>query len=82
MTTGYTGALSIRTKDGGGDVVTVAVTFPSAGQVKCAVTPANSANVAADLYYHELTLTRSSDGAVVKAVGGGDSKFKVKKAVA
>jgi hypothetical protein len=82
MTSGYTGACSIRVKGGGTDVVSVAVTFPTSGQVKCAVTPANSAAVAAGTYYHELTLTRTSDGAVVKAVGGGDSKFAVKKKVA
>lgn len=81
MTTGYTGTCSIRTKDGGTDVVTPAVTFPSSGQVKCKVLPAASAAVASGTYYHELTLTRTSDGAVVKAVGGQDSKFLVKKKV-
>lgn len=83
MTSGFTGTLSVRTKkDGTGtEVIAATVTFPSSGQVKCTATAAATAAVSPGDYYHELTVTRSSDSAKIVVVGAGDSKFEVKKKV-
>lgn len=83
MTSGYTGTLSIRTaSDGSGsEVIAPTVTFPSAGQVKCTAAPTATGALTPGSYFHELTITRTSDSAKVVVVGAGDSKFRIKKKV-
>lgn len=81
MTAGYTGTCSVHPRGGGAAVVSATVTFPSVGVVRCFVAPATNASVAAGDYEHELTITRTSDGAKVVGVGAGDSTFKVKRKV-
>lgn len=81
LTSGFTATLSVRPKGGGTEVVAATVTFPTAGEVLCTVTPATSVGVAVGNYEHELTITRTSDGAQVIAVGAGHSTFQVLRKV-
>jgi len=77
MTVGFTGSASIRST-GGGEVLAPTLTFPSAGVVRFAATPAQSAAVAEGSYGHEVTITRSSDSAKIIIVGGGGGRFIVR----
>lgn len=82
MTTGFTGSCSIREVGGTVDLVTVTVTFPVSGQIKCKALPTSTDDIAPGNYFHELTIVRTSDSAKIIAVGGGDSQFSVKRKVA
>lgn len=82
LTVGFTGTMSIRTRNGDTDLVTVGVTFPAAGAVTCTAVPTATDEIEPGRYYHELTLTRTSDSAVLIAIGAEDSIFVVKKKVA
>lgn len=78
MTSGFTGICKIRTaQSGGSDVATPTVTFPAAGRIKCAVPNATTESIAAGVYYHELEVTRTSDGKKIKVVGAGRGVFEV-----
>ncbi|MGZ4518935.1 MAG: hypothetical protein ACXVXW_00765 [Mycobacteriaceae bacterium] len=80
ISSGFTFSVAITTKSGA-TVCTPTTSTPSTGVLRCAVTPVVSATVPEDVYYHEVKITRTSDGAKVIAVGAGDAKFIVKKAV-
>lgn len=79
LSTGYTATAGICLENSTTSVVTIAVTFPSTGVVRCSVTAANSAVVTPGIYYSEVTVTRTSDSAKVILVGAGDAKFIVKR---
>jgi hypothetical protein len=82
LTSGFTGSCSLRLKGEGTDAATPTVTFPTAGQIVCTLAATASDDVEPDLYVHEVTITRTSDGAKIIAVGGGDSFFRVLPKVA
>lgn len=81
LTVGFTGSCAIRVKNGDTDAVTMTVTFPVAGQILCAADPPDNDEVPVGVYFHEVTVTRDSDGAQIVVVGSGDSRIGVKKKI-
>lgn len=79
LTTGYTATAKICPPDSTTSVVSVTVTFPTSGVVRCSVTAANSASVDPGVYYHEVTVTRTSDSSKIILVGAGDATFRAKR---
>lgn len=78
LTTGYTGVCELRATLGGAVAIAPTVSFPSVGTIRVSADAATTAAVAAGRYYHEVEVTRTSDSAVIKVVGGGDGRFVVK----
>lgn len=82
MTSGFTAGLSIRSRGGTVDVVPVTVSFPAPGAITCFASAITTDAAVPGLYYHELTVTRTSDSAVLIAVGAEDSRFLIQRKVA
>lgn len=81
LTTGFAGTAVICAAGSTTSVVTVSLTFATGGVVRCTVTPSASAAVPPGAYFHEVTITRTSDSRKIIVVGAGDSKFIVKRKV-
>ena len=84
ISTGYTSAAVIRSRNADGTYTTVytpTCTTPSTGVLRCTVSPATTSSDTGKTYYHEVTVTRTSDSAKVCVVGGGDATFVVKRKV-
>ena len=75
--TGITGVCEIHAKGDSGVLIAPTVTLTT-GKVTVTATAAQTTGLAAGQYRHEVELTRTSDSAVVKVVGSGDSVFNIK----
>lgn len=62
-------------------VVTVSCTFPTVKQLRCTVTPSDTAALTAGDYLLEVEIKRPSDNRCLKVVGGGDSFLTIKPEV-
>lgn len=88
ISTGFTLSATIATRSGTADAYTYTSLYaptcstPSTGKLRCVVTPATNTADPGGTYYHAVKVVRNSDSAAVIVVGGGDSKFSVKKKVA
>lgn len=79
-TTGYTGTCKIKNARGD-TIASPDVSFPASGIVRCVLGHVDTATLPKGKYLWELKVTRTSGGAPVVLIGGGDSHFTIKPSV-
>lgn len=82
INTGYTATAKLHSRNSSGVytvVYTATVTFPTATSMRCSIAAATTTADTGNKYFHEVTLTRTSDSKKITVVGAGDSTFLVKK---
>lgn len=80
INSGFTFTAKLHSRSGGTYTVvyTATTSTPTATVLRCTMAAATTTADPGAMYYHEVRITRTSDGKKILAVGAGDSKFIVK----